>query len=135
MKRGILSRSLGFLFVLVLAAGCASAGGRESGVRTDVNRLTQEQLREASETNVYDIIQRLRPNWLRTRADRSFGMTTGIVVYQNQTLLGNLDSLRQISPEMIISIRYLDGVTASNTLPGLGSSHVDGAIVLETRGR
>ncbi|MGH7446417.1 MAG: hypothetical protein ACRELT_02580, partial [Longimicrobiales bacterium] len=83
----------------------------------------------------HDVVQRLRPRWLIARAgDRSIGMSTGVVVYQDQALLGDVDTLRQLGPSAAYELRYLDGPTASSTLPGLGSGrHVAGAIIVLTR--
>ena len=52
-------------------------------------------------------------------------------MYQNTTLLGGLDALRQIAPGYAENVRFLDASTATNTLPGLGSRRVAGAIVVE----
>jgi hypothetical protein len=68
----------------------------------------------------------------RLTRQESFGLQTNIVVFQNQTYLGNVDVLRQFSPESAYELDWLDGSTASNTLPGLGSQHVAGAIVIKT---
>jgi hypothetical protein len=85
-------------------------------------------------TNLWEVVRRLRPRWLEVnrRGDRSFGLQTNLVVFQNQTYLGNVDMLRQFSPESAYELEFLDGSTASNTLPGLGSQHVAGAIVIKT---
>ena len=123
------------LLSLVLLSGCATAKGADSGGRSDV--LTREQIMGVQgANNLYEVIQRLRPRWLVARAEnRSLGgMSTGIMVYQEQTQLGGIDTLRQLQPGLFYQIRYLDGSRASNTLPGLGSGmHVAGAIVLYTR--
>ncbi|MEJ2678302.1 MAG: hypothetical protein P8174_04395 [Gemmatimonadota bacterium] len=120
------------LLTVGLLAACASAPAGSSKTRMD--RLTREEIMSVSSTNLYDVVRRLRPQWLEVgqRGDRSFGLQTNIVVFQNQTYLGNVDVLRQFSPESAYQIDFLDGTTASNTLPGLGSQHVAGAIVIKT---
>jgi hypothetical protein len=61
-------------------------------------------------------------------------MTTGVVVYQDQSLLGDVDTLRQLGPSAAYELRYLDGATATSTLPGIGSGrHIAGAIIVHTR--
>jgi hypothetical protein len=57
------------------------------------------------------------------------------VVYQNQTYLGGVDVLKQMGRESAERLRYMDGPKASASLPGLGSQHVQGAIIIEPRGR
>lgn len=121
------------LLTVGLLAACASAPAGSSG-KTRMDRLTRQEIMSVSTTNLYDVVRRLRPQWLEVgqRGDRSFGLQTNIVVFQNQTYLGNVDVLRQFSPESAYQLDFLDGATASNTLPGLGSQHVAGAIVIKT---
>jgi hypothetical protein len=129
-------RSL-ILSILLTGFATACASTREDadqGTRTDV--LTRAEIMGAEGArNLHDVVQRLRPRWLIARAgDRSFSMTTGIVVYQDQALLGDVDTLRQLGPSVARELRYLDGPTASSTLPGLGSGqHIAGAIIVVTR--
>jgi hypothetical protein len=96
--------------------------------------ITADELAESGATNLFDAVQRLRPDWLRAGGARSFnnGSYTDIVVYQNNAQMGGLDALRQMGVEMAQSLRYMDGPSASNTLPGLGSRIVSGAIIVET---
>ncbi|MBX6362938.1 MAG: hypothetical protein IRZ00_03635 [Gemmatimonadetes bacterium] len=122
--------------LLVFAGACASAGGpRSGGGSTD--RLTRDEVVSVEGArNLYDVVQRLRPRWLQTRAgDRSFGLTTSIVVYQDQSYLGDVDALRQLAPDLAYELRWIDGTTASATLAGLGSQHVAGAIIVSTHPR
>ncbi len=114
------------------AEGGAGAGTTASGTRIRSNVLTREEIEGSGTTNLYDAILRLRPQWLRNASQTNYGGGgTEIVVYQNTTLLGGLDALRQIAPGYAENVRYLDQSTATNTLPGLGSRKVAGAIVIE----
>jgi hypothetical protein len=118
--------------VLLVASACAS--GASSGTSQNPNLLTRDEITAANVPTLHDAIQRLRPRWLTSRGPRSLsGLSTDIVVYQDQTLLGGIDVLRQLSPDMVTQIRWLDGSTATASLPGLGSRHVEGAIVIQTR--
>ena len=123
---------------LILTAGCAttrSDGGE--GFRSDL--ITREEIIEVQETqgvrNLYDVVQRLRPRWLTIRAgDRSFGMTIEIAVYQGQTYMGDVETLRQMGPTLAYELRWMDGQVAMTTLPGLGSGkHLAGAIIIVTQ--
>lgn len=129
-------RSLLVLAVMAVvgSVGCASTGGG-STTRLDQNLITSEELAELPVSNLYDAIQRLRPRWLTVRAQQSFGTPTSVVVYQNQTQLGGFDALRQLGLDAVTSIRYLDGATASASLPGIGTRQVEGAIVIYTNVR
>lgn len=107
--------------------------GRQPRRRRDV--LTREEIEASGVANLYEAVQRLRPDWLRGGNMSNFGGGgTGVVVYQNNSPLGGLDGLRQLSPDFAAELRCVDGVTASNTLPGLGSRRVAGAIVIVTPG-
>jgi hypothetical protein len=97
--------------------------------RRDV--ITSDELMASGTTNLYDAVQRLRPQWLRGGSASNFtGGGQGYVVYQDNAPMGGLDALRQTSIEFAGELRYLDGPTASNTLPGLGSRRVSGAIII-----
>jgi hypothetical protein len=124
---------LGVILAAGALAGCSSATNANSG-NTRVDLLTREQIMSVSGVNsLYEVVKRLRPRWLEPRGgDRSFALPTEIVVFQDQAFLGDVEVLGQLSPEMAYELRWLDGATASSTLPGLGSRHVAGAIVLKT---
>ena len=120
---------LALLVAAVIAAGCAAGMGE--GRTGDPNLLTAEQIAAADARNAHDLIEKLRPRWLTQRFTRSERLSTGILVYQNQTRLGGLNVLRDIPVQGIHSIRYFDSAQAGQ-LPGAGSMAVDGAIVIYT---
>ncbi|NJD18891.1 MAG: hypothetical protein FIA95_06360 [Gemmatimonadetes bacterium] len=124
------------LWVLLLATGalwgCASTKSASEGTRSDV--ITREEIMGSGAINLYDVVRRLRPQWINVRAARSFTMETEIVVYQNEMLLGGPDALKQIGPELAYELRWMDGVRAAATLPGLSSGrHIQGAIIVSTK--
>lgn len=127
-------RTLVLALAIGLLAGCAySQGGRD---RPDPDKITREEILSVDARNLYDVVQRLRPRWLtagRRATGRSYNLTTEIVVYQEQLLLGGVDVLENWSPTAAYGLEWLDGTTASSTLPGLGSRHVAGAIVIHTK--
>lgn len=119
--------SLGVVAVLLLSA-CASAPS--DGPRRQFDLITTEEIEAANVSNLYQLVERLRPRWLDTRAPQSFTTPTGIVVYHGQAYLGGVDMLRDMGKREARVLRYLDGPTAQATLPGLGSRQVEGAIVV-----
>ncbi|MEK9501113.1 hypothetical protein [Gaopeijia maritima] len=126
------SRLLLVALFAILATGCASASGSSEGRRSDL--LTRDEIMGAEATNLYDVVQRLRPRWLSVRGTRSFNMETSIVVFQNDMHLGGTASLREVSPELAWEIAYMDGARASASLPGITSGqHVEGAIIIRTQ--
>jgi hypothetical protein len=120
------------LLVLLVTGACASTGER---TRYRSDELTREEIISAEAGNLFEVVNRLRPRWVtaeRRAGDRSFGLTTGVVVFQEQTYLGDLSVLRQWNPSAVYSLEWMDGATAAASLPGLGASHVAGAIIIHT---
>lgn len=121
-----------YLFAaLPLLVACASGSSRRDAPRPRTDVITHEELERSELRNAYEAVQRLRPRWLQVRSGmRSFALETEVVVFQDQLFLGNQEALQRIGLDGIYEIRYLDGATAKATLPGLGSRHVQGAIVI-----
>jgi len=116
---------------VLVFAGCASGGARAT--RSTSTELTREEIVTVNVGNLYEAVQRLRPRWLEVRSERSFNTATEVVVFEGNTLLGGPEALRDLTPVVIERLRYVDGVRASATLPGLGSRQVQGAIVVDMR--
>lgn len=136
MKGGMI-RSLALVCALAAAAACSSARG--DGVRPSSSPLlTQEEMASMPGTNMYEVIERLRPRWLQTRGPMSLsgGIDSQIVVFHGNSYMGGPDQLRQFHPRDVVEVRYMDGPTASARLRGYPTSmHVVGAIVLVTTER
>jgi hypothetical protein len=116
---------------LPIFLACAAGPRPDEAVRPRSDVLTRAELRETGATNAYEAVQRLRPRWLVVRSGmRSFSLETEVVVFQDQVFLGNQEALQRIGVEGIYELRYLDGVTAKATLSGIGSRHVQGAIIV-----
>jgi hypothetical protein len=123
-------------WVLLLAAGalqgCAGTKAVTEGSRSDV--ITREEIMSSGAINLYEVVRRLRPQWINIRAARSFTTETEIVVFQDEMHLGGPEALKQIGPELAYELRWLDGVRATSILPGLSAGrHVEGAIIVSTK--
>jgi hypothetical protein len=125
------------ILILAVAAAVAttacSALPREGGP-SDPNVLLEDEIRASGGSNAYEVIVRTRPLWLRAGAPRSTRLETVILVYYDGTRLGGVETLRDLSTENFRSIRVLDSATAGQ-LPGLGSQHVERAIMISYRSR
>jgi len=133
MKARNLKAVVGLFMVLGVANGCAATRSGGSGGRSDV--ISREEIVATTGVrNMYELVQRLRPRWVTVRnQDRSFGMATEIAVYQGQTYMGDVETLRQLGHTMAYEIRWMDGPTAMTTLTGYGSGkHLSGAIIIST---
>ncbi|HEX6368419.1 MAG TPA: hypothetical protein VF006_05795 [Longimicrobium sp.] len=121
--------------LLVLGA-CSPAGVNWTEPRTagPFNALiTQEEIAATGATNLYDVVLRLRPMWLRGRGMQNFGGQTGmILVYQDHVRMGEIGALRDMAPNYVVSVRFLDAASAA-ALPGiLPREIVAGAIIVRT---
>jgi hypothetical protein len=116
--------------MLVACASSSSESEGEAAPSPYSNVITRAELQDVGVRNAYEAVERLRPRWLTVRGMRSFNVETEIVVFQDRMFMGGLDMLRTIGIEGIYELRYLDGPTASASLPGLGGRHVEGAIVI-----
>jgi hypothetical protein len=127
------------LFFATGLGGCASTPSAEQRIRTDPNVLTLEEIRSIEAANLYEVVQRLRPRWLAPRARPGFGSESGgaepeIAVYEGINRLGDLRTLRDLHPGFAERLRFLDGPTATASLPGAGPRNpLAGAIVIERR--
>jgi len=136
--------------VAVLAAavvGCASSGTTTNGPakpRTDPNLITAAEIDSQPFRDAYDVVQRLRPSWYTqksgTSTARRMGTSSsnsdigaGLVVYLDNSRLGEVDALHQLTPNSIQSLQFLDAAAATAMLPGIGTSVISGAIVVRSR--
>lgn len=86
---------------------------------------------EADARNALELIQRLRPFWIRSRGQSSINLATAEpVVYVNNTKMGSPSVLQQYSVASIREIRQLRGSDASMRY---GIGHENGAILLTLR--
>jgi hypothetical protein len=121
------------LGALLSGAACSSSRSAGSAAVSPQNELTLEQIRNSGGNDALEVVQRLRPLWLRTRSQSSINGPNTILVYMNETRLGGVEALRGYPLEAITKITYLTASEAANKLMGTGTTVVDGAIVLSTR--
>ncbi|MCJ7630014.1 MAG: hypothetical protein MUO50_16685 [Longimicrobiales bacterium] len=122
---------MGFLLVVASAlGGCAAGSGTGGGAGQDRRELTAEEMEASGYTDAFSVVQALRPQWLWTRGTSTINQTESIKIYMDGNLLGGPDQLRGIPVRSIASIRFLDGLEATNRW---GLDHGLGAIVVSTR--
>jgi hypothetical protein len=123
------------MILLIAAAftGCATTSSTKGSQRTSGrDLLQQEEILAARASNLYDVVRRLRPNWLNIRASaQSIRPTpTSILVYEGAIRLGDVEVLKSMSPESVGSMRYLSSTEATATLVGTTAGWVAGVIVI-----
>lgn len=128
-------------------AGCAGSTGIPVGTASSPQSvITLDEIQGGYHANTYDLIQSLRPAWLRPRGAQSIGEAARgagvgrqvnvepgqnqLLVYMERARLGGPESLRQIDPLTVGLITYLDRTQATFHF---GPGHLHGAIVLSTR--
>lgn len=142
----ILLRALPLLTITLLSAtpGCtpaASVGAGAPGLivvpgsteeptktprRSSRRTITTEEIRATQASNAYQVIQRLRPEWVRARSGASGGTAS---VYHNMIGVGSVAQLEHIPASGMISVRYLSGIEAKSQF---GSGHTMPAILITT---
>jgi hypothetical protein len=107
------------LLLLALAPSCALHQGAPNGERANHSILTQQQMVENHFLTAYDAVEALRSNWLQARGPDSFTAPSEVRVYLDNTLLGGVTTLRDITVSTVSFIKYYDGITATGRW-GLG---------------
>jgi len=127
-------RNVAVSALLILLAGCASssAGG---GRGYTANRITREEILEAKASNLWEVVNTLRPRWLQVIDNPSFSGGQGsILVYRDNVQLGGPEALRTLNPEIARELRWLDEREAAGVYSRAGvSGRILGAIVIVTR--
>ena len=118
------------LAVAPLLGGCGTAPRAGAGTRQNQRVLTAEEIHGAGYTDLYSVVQALRPQWLWTRGTTTITQTESIWVYMDGNRLGEPGQLRAIGVQGILRIEYVDGLEATNRW---GLDHGLGAIVVTTR--
>lgn len=119
--------------VLVLAGvlgvvGCAAASSQgEAGGRRSTNVITAEEIASVSASSAYEVVQRLRSQWLLVRGGLG---SEGIVVYVDGVRRGDANSLRDIPVEQVRELRWIDGKDATTRY---GTGHGSGVIEVYTK--
>lgn len=136
------------MFVSLAALAFAAAAGAQNpgNVKRNSNEIVQEELQGAQAANAYELIQALRPQWLREKGhetirtqqvERPNGRgrievaTTadepGIMVYINDSRFGDVDALRDIPATGLGSLEFISPAKATLRW---GSGHTKGVIVV-----
>ena len=121
---------IGLSMAILLAVMACSSRQTSSTSGLNRNLITTAELQKAGYTDGFMAVQSLRPHWLQVRGRSMRGGET-IKVYLDGSLLGGVDQLRQITTRSISSMRYYNGLEASERW---GLDHGQGAIVVSTRG-
>lgn len=120
-------RAGGLLCLLVVSA-CASTGSSGLGSPDVVTRAEMDAVNAA---DAYALLQRLRPQFLRSRGSVSMRNSSDsyAIVYLNDVRHGGIMSLRDILVTDIQEIRFISGADATTRW---GTGHGSGVILVRT---
>ncbi|HJP85966.1 MAG TPA: hypothetical protein VJ852_08255 [Gemmatimonadaceae bacterium] len=124
------------LSIAAFAAACASSGSGATA-RSSPDQITHAEVAASNATNAYELVSRLRPNWLRATPTGSIGggviARQAILVYMDRQRLEDLDALKTLSIDGIDSAQWIDAARAPTVLPDVPPGPIAGAIVLRSR--
>ena len=120
----------GILLMVVMSVTACASGGSAGSRSASSSVITEEELATASELNAYEVVQRLRPQWLTTRGPATFSGQQGIRVYVDGISRGFVTELASLRAVSVKSMRYLTGREATARF---GTDHGDGAILVTMR--
>jgi hypothetical protein len=128
-------RSVPFVLLLGLllcmpAWGCAA--GARGGTGSGSGEITLAEIEASPARDGYQLVSRLRPQWLRGRGPISLRdpRPTLPVVYVNGIREGGPDTLRRLDVGGILSIDYLGAADATTRF---GTGHAGGVILVQLR--
>lgn len=122
---------------VILALGAfalpLNATAQETRKKYERDVITREEIRDRAPDakTAYDVIQRLRPQFLRTRQSGSIqnSAPVAIKVYVDGSLRGGVLVLRELLAVGVVEITYYNGSDATTRY---GTDHENGAIVVRT---
>ena len=126
MRNPVLVAALSLVFV-----ACASDPAARTTDR-DRNVISAEEIAAEPTTSAAELVERLRPAWLRSRGPTSIrsGNPSLPIVYIDEVRTGGLDTLYRISTQIIREVRFINGRDATTKY---GLDHGGGVIMIATR--
>jgi outer membrane cobalamin receptor len=123
-------RSLLVIASLAAVAACGSRSGEQTP-RASREVITRAQIESMNATDAYDVVQRIRPEFLRQRGASSIqGGAQLAVVYVDGVRRGGPTALRQLRASEVEEIRFVSGTDATTRY---GTDHGGGAIEVKSR--
>ncbi len=120
--------------LMTLLMSCGSPGA-EIARLGDPDVLTRDEIDDSSARTAYELVESLRPQWLRTRGLTNLAQAAGaesIVIYLDNARLGAPNSMRGVA---LGNVQYLRFFTAPEATQRWGGGHLHGAILISTGSR
>jgi hypothetical protein len=118
----------------LLMSACSSATTATGDSPTQKrSTITTEEIQKISNPgwSAYDLISRVRPEWLRARNPQTLREPDPIypIIYLDDIENGEIESLKDITISRVASVQY---ITAYDTTARFGKTYVGGAIMVRT---
>jgi hypothetical protein len=143
MKISMSLATVSLAFLMSGAIGCAASGATAGKTTASTSqktssrdKVTSEEILSIPGSTAYDLVYKLRPDWLRSRGTATMvggSQNGGTLVYLDGVKMGGLESLRTINSRGINAIEWVPGNKAAMILSDVGSAAIVGAIVLTSR--
>jgi len=116
----------------VVIAGCATGAGGGGGGGRNPDVITAEEVASRVDSDGYELVQSVRPGWLRPRTTGTFSSQGPVMpeVFIDGSYYGPIDALRNVPTTSIDSIEFI-GASDATTLYGTG--YMGGVIHVHTR--
>lgn len=137
-------RTMALMFLVTFATACASGGGTSTTAsepqprRGSANLITEAEIAQGAYQTALEIVQSLRPAMMRARTGATSAASTGspglsesaatggsVVVYVDESRLGEVPTLASIPAQRVKEIRYVNGRDATTRW---GTGHANGVI-------
>jgi hypothetical protein len=123
---------------LITSTACASSGGPKATTQeSSRDRVTSVEINATPASNAYDLVNRLRPQWLRSTGTSSMGGGTiasmQTIIYLDGSKIGGIESLKSISSTGIQSLEWISSTRAPIVFTDIGSDPVNGVISIKTK--
>jgi hypothetical protein len=120
------------MFVAVWMIGCQSSGSGTMKGGRGKDPITEEEIKNSNQLNLYDVVRILRPMFFSFRGPKSIllpGSTTPFV-YLDGARYGDVEILKSMPLDNVQEIRYLDPLEATALY---GVAHDNGIIMVTTK--
>ena len=109
-------------------AACASGGAgasSTSGPQRSRTQITAAEIKATKATTLYEVVERLHPEWLSSRGPKTLGgatgqIDTGVQVYIDTQAAGTVEVLRQFPITSAALLKYYSAADAQTRF-GLGN--------------
>jgi hypothetical protein len=102
-----------YLLAVVASIACAPAATTTGGVHREANLITQDEISASTGSTAYDVVSKLRPNFLMARGTGSMYTANDYAkVYLDGQSYGTLSSLRSIVLSQVREVRFYPGTEA-----------------------